>query len=99
MLAAHPDFWVYVANGAALVGLIGAAVALLEKAFSPFGKWVRRWVTEPIATEQRALSDQLGRHETYVGYHLGPNGTTTPIHTRVARLEQAAGIEDDDEDF
>ena len=29
-----------------------------------------------------------------VRYHLGPNGTTTPMHTRMARLEQAHNIED-----
>ena len=47
---------------------------------------IRRKVFEPIAKTQRLVE-----------YHLGPNGTTTPIHKRLIALEKAHQIEHEGE--
>jgi hypothetical protein len=67
-----------------LVGTVGAVVAtatgviiLIEKLTGLVGRWLRRNVSE-------ATRDL----EHHTKYHLGPNGTTTPIWVRLRQLEE-----------
>ena len=64
----------------AVCAALVAIVAVIEKVFSPIGRLLRRWVTAP-------LEHQLADHIVYVRHHLGPNGDTPAIHTRLADLE------------
>lgn len=66
------------------VGMVATALtalfALIEKVWSPLRRLLERSLTEP-------LLDKIEQHEEYVRYHLGPNGTTSPLHTRIGNLE------------
>jgi hypothetical protein len=64
---------------------------------APAGRWFRSEVQEANTDLSAAVEDlreQFDEHRTYVGYHLGPNGDTTPIHERLRTLEIAHGKED-----
>lgn len=56
------------------------------------GDWFRAQVQEANAEDSEALADLSRRfeeHRHYVGYHLGPNGTTKPVHERLCTVERA----------
>jgi len=76
--------------GAVTVILGGCTAIITRKPFrwlgrklvsEPFGGWVRRQI-EHSATGKS------------VQHHLGPNGDTIPLHTRVARLEVVALLDE-----
>lgn len=71
---------VFVSFSAALALLWKTApVRWLRKHLSSsFGEWMRDQVQEANA-----------EHYDYVRYHLGPNGTTKPIHQRLCDVERA----------
>lgn len=65
-------------------------------------KWIfRRLVSEPVMAAFRKvvreesdlalvpLTERFDAHESYVRHHLGPNGSTTPIHERLTTVEDA----------
>lgn len=45
---------------------------------------------------RRKVFDPIAKTQKLVEYHLGPNGTTTPIHRRLSALEHAHNIEHDE---
>ena len=73
-----------------------AAVAVAWK--TPPVKWFRQQLSESLGDwfETRVQQANAEHHE-YVRYHLGPNGTTKPIHQRLCDLERAAGTVDPDD--
>lgn len=61
----------------------------------PLGSWFRRESQEANQSLESKVDDltrQFEEHREYVGYHLGPNGTTKPIHERLLTLEEAHGL-------
>lgn len=60
-------------------------------------KWFRELVKEANAEDSSKLSslaERFEEHRHYVGYHLGPNGETTPIHERLCAVERAVTTDD-----
>lgn len=50
-------------------------------------------ISHPLAEwQQRNLHAATKPFETYVKFHLGPNGTTTPVHERLKQLENRSVI-------
>lgn len=80
LLGAHPG---WIDDWGAILGAVVAAITLLTVGY----KMIRRLDRNFEMTE---------RTHHLVKYHLGPNGDTTPMHHRVARLEVALDIDDDD---
>jgi hypothetical protein len=61
----------------------------------PIGRWLDRRHEESLGP----LVLSFEEHTEYVRYHLGPNGTTRPIHERIRRLEEVSGVpRQEDED-
>lgn len=80
---------------AAAVGVAcGAAVGLftlLEKITGAGSRWLAKGVEEGTRTLREDVNDikeEQREHKHYLRYHLGPNGTTTPVHQRLADVEQ-----------
>ena len=76
----HPAVLFVLQVGAVATALTALLVAI-EKLGSPIKRMLERVLTEPVI-------DKLEEHEEYVRYHLGPNGTTEPLHARINNLEQ-----------
>ena len=75
-------------EAAAWIGAIGIVTAGTVGIFTrkPF-RWLwRRLLGEPVSDFlQRSINESsTGK---LVAYHLGPNGTTPALHTRLSRLE------------
>jgi len=68
----------------AVIACLLATIALLEKITGWFGKWIRNNVKEVLSSTDQKIT-QL---DSYTRYHLGPNGTTTPIFVRIKELEK-----------
>jgi len=83
VIGAIPVFETAAGVGAVIACLLGA-IALFEKVTGILGKWVRRNVSEALSDTNK----QLGDLDNYAHYHLGPNGTTTPVFVRIKQLEQ-----------
>jgi hypothetical protein len=83
MISVIPVFETAAGVGAVIACLLGA-IALFEKITGLLGKWVRRNVTEALSDTNKQLTDL----DNYTHYHLGPNGTTTPVFVRIKQLEQ-----------
>ena len=84
MLARVAQMWVDVGQAAAIVTGVLVCAAAIGKAALWFFGWVRRGISAAVD-----LSDTAH----LVSYHLGSNGTTTPIHERIRQLEIAHNIE------
>ena len=98
MTAAVPTILTEVAAWLGAIGIIVTTATLIftRKPFKwlwktlvsvPFGSWVRSQIND----------SETGK---LVKYHLGPNGTTPPVHRRIAMLELRAlvdSFEDEDE--
>lgn len=50
----------------------------------------------PVIAKLDDLSERFEKHRTYVGYHLGPNGETKPVHQRLCDVEKAVRSAPDD---
>lgn len=76
---------------AAVTALIGCGYAIRRAVAS-----IRAWVVSMVARTKEAFSAAVDDSATghLVKYHLGPNGKTTPMHVRMARLEVVHDIED-----
>ena len=72
-------------------GIIAASISALIAA----GYAIRRAAKSLRASIEQAWSAAVDASETghLVRYHLGPNGTTRPIHERLRLLEEAHQIE------
>ncbi len=51
----------------------------------PFTNWFKEAVVEAMEDNSNTQKE----HFDYVKYHLGPNGTTTPVYVRIGNLEIA----------
>ena len=83
-------------EAAAWIGAIVVIVSGLTLIFTrkPF-KWVtRKLVSEPFGGwVQRRVEDGTQDIRKRVEFHLGPNGTTPALHTRIAKLEVRAIVD------
>lgn len=88
MTAALPQFVIDLGAAAGVFVAVAAATAVLWK--TPPVRWFRRQVSESLGEwlEGRVQSANAEHYE-YVRYHLGPNGTTKPIHQRLSDVERA----------
>jgi hypothetical protein len=72
---------------------ITAFFAALGK--SPLGKWVIKvfkreaqdLMLKATTEANKPMEEQLANLDNYTRHHLGPNGTTTPIHERIKQIE------------
>lgn len=103
MTAALPQFVIDLGVAAGIFTAVAGATVILWR--TPPVKWLRRgfgWVFDLfIGTPFRTIAARLGgwfeqrvqaanaEHYEYVRYHLGPNGTTKPIHQRLCDVERA----------
>jgi len=86
-------------EAAAWLGAIGVVIAGLAAVVGLFTKskpfrWLgRTLVSDPMS---RWFQAQINQSTTgrLVAYHLGPNGTTPALHTRLARLEVRALLDE-----
>lgn len=85
-----------VSEAAAWIGALVVIVSGLTLIFTrkPF-KWLgRKLVSEPFGGwVQRRVEDGTQDIRKRVEYHLGPNGTTPALHTRIAKLEVRAIVD------
>lgn len=97
MTAAVPAL---LAEAAAWIGAVVVVVSGLTLIFTrrPF-KWLgRKLVSEPFGSwVQRRVEDGTKDIRHLTEYHLGPNGTTPPIHRRIAVLEVRALVDSFDD--
>lgn len=77
------DWETLVAIAVGITALFGASVCV-----GKFLKWLAK-----VSTEAVSLAVDHSDTGKLVKYHLGPNGTTPAIHTRLRRLEEAHNIE------
>ncbi len=93
MIAAVPG---PITEAAAWIGALVVIVSGLTLIFTrkPF-KWLgRKLVSEPFGGwVQRRVEDGTQDIRKRVEYHLGPNGTTPALHTRIAKLEVRAIVD------
>lgn len=76
--------------GVACGALIGV-LTLLEKLTGLGSRWLAKGVeegTRALREDVNDVKEEQREHKHYVRYHLGPNGTTTPVHQRLADVEQ-----------
>lgn len=90
-LAVLPQFLIDVGAFFGVVGVVVASCAALWRTpiTGPL-RWLASKIAEALgdwfeARVQAANAD----HVEYVKYHLGPNGTTKPIHKRLCDVEEA----------
>ncbi len=77
----------------AFVVAVGAATALLWR--TPPVRWFLEQLAESFGGWMQVQVQEANKdHVEYVRYHLGPNGTTKPVHQRLCDLERAAGTDD-----
>lgn len=91
MLAALPQLLIDVGAFFGVVGVIVASSAALWR--TPITAPLR-WLTAKIAESagdwfEARVQAANREHVEYVKYHLGPNGTTKPIHRRLCDVEEA----------
>lgn len=91
MLAALPQMLIDIGAFFGILGVVVATSAALWRTplTAPL-RWLAGKVAESAGEwfEARVQAAQAEHHE-YVRYHLGPNGTTKPIHKRLCDVEQA----------
>jgi hypothetical protein len=91
-LAAVSSTWVDLDAVAVLVtSIIGAAYAVHRAVRSVRAWGERTWDRAELLFSKAVDASSTGH---IVKHHLGGNGTTTPMHVRMARLEAAHAIED-----
>ena len=86
LLAAVPEPLTDLAGILTAVGvIIGSIWTAGRVLLNAFDKRARE-ANEPLAKQLTDLSTDL---RSYVGYHLGPNGHTKPMHKRMCDVEAA----------
>lgn len=92
MIVALAQTWIDVGLVAGIVsGVIGCAYTV-HRAVKSVRAWFERMWDRAEALFSKAVDASSTGH--IVKHHLGGNGTTTPMHVRMARLEHAHDIED-----
>lgn len=61
----------------------GGAVAALWRAV----RALKSWMTSELVSKLDRIDERLKQVERMTHHHLGPNGDSTPLHGRIARLE------------
>lgn len=103
LIAAVPQWIVDLGISAGVFTAVAGAIVILWR--TPPVQLLRRgfgWVFDIfIGTPFRTIASRLGawfeervqaankEHVEYVRYHLGPNGTTKPVHQRLTDVERA----------
>ena len=86
--------------GGTIIGL-GAMFVLFEKITGSLGRWFERHLKESLhPTNERIteLGQQVEHADAYNRHHLGPNGTSMPVHMRLKVVEtQVALVQAQDE--
>lgn len=89
MLAAVSEHWTDIGTRAAVITGVLACLGALVKFARATMRSARRGISAAVD-----LSDTAH----LVRYHLGPNGTTRPVHERLRQLEIAHQIEQTDKE-
>lgn len=88
MIAALPQFVIDLGAAAGVLVAVSAAIAVLWR--TPPVRWFRRQVSDSLGEWlEHRVQQANAEHYEYVRYHLGPNGTTKPIHQRLCDVERA----------
>ena len=75
----------------AITVIVGGTTAIFTR--KPF-RWIgRKLVSEPFGGWVRSQIETSATGKS-VAHHLGPNGDTVPMHSRVARLEVVALLDE-----
>ena len=84
------------------VGIVAVSVAgvaslivILEKITGSLGRWFERHFKESLEpTNDRIteLGQQVEYADAYNRHHLGPNGTSMPVHMRLKVVEQQVAL-------
>jgi len=84
------------------VGIVAVSVAgvaslivVLEKITGSLGRWFERHFKESLEpTNDRIteLGQQVEYADAYNRHHLGPNGTSMPVHMRLKVVEQQVAL-------
>ena len=80
--------------GGTIIGL-GAMFVLFEKVTGGLGRWFERHFKESLEpTNERIteLGQQVEYADAYNRHHLGPNGTSMPVHMRLKAVEQQVAL-------
>jgi hypothetical protein len=90
--AAISQAWLDVGIGAGIVSAVVGCAYTVHRAVRSVRAWFERMWDRAEQLFSKAVDSSSTGH--LVRYHLGRNGTTTPMHVRMARLEAAHDIED-----
>ena len=84
------------------VGIVAVSVAgvaslivIFEKITGGLGRWFERHFKESLhPTNERIteLGQQVEYADAYNRHHLGPNGTSMPVHMRLKAVEQQVAL-------
>ena len=83
--------------GIVAVSIAGVAslIVVLEKITGGLGRWFERHFKESLhPTNERItqLGQQVEYADAYNRHHLGPNGTSMPVHMRLKAVEQQVAL-------
>lgn len=84
MIARVSELWIDIGQRAGIITGVLVCLAAVARGVKWLFGWARRGISAAVD-----LSDTAH----LVSYHLGSNGTTTPIHERIRQLEIAHNIE------
>ena len=86
--------------GGTIIGL-GAMFVLFEKITGSLGRWFERHFKESLEPTNDRITEigqQVEYADAYNRHHLGPNGTSMPVHMRLKVVEtQVALVQAQDE--
>ena len=86
--------------GGTIIGL-GAMFVLFEKVTGSLGRWFERHFKESLEPTNDRITEigqQVEYADAYNRHHLGPNGTSMPVHMRLKVVEtQVALVQAQDE--
>jgi hypothetical protein len=93
--AAVPTWAVDLGIVAAIIsGVVGAIYAVGRLSGSTM-KWMWTGFESAVKRATDDIRDDVSELKHLTKHHLGPNGTTTPMHKRMKRLEEVHGIKDE----
>ena len=95
MLAAELETIQVVSLTVGMVGILTAGVASLfvifEKITGSLGRWFERHFRDSLEPTNEAIADlrsETKSADAYNRHHLGPNGSTMPMHLRLKDVER-----------
>ncbi len=87
----HPLIVLLIQAGA-VAGALTAIALLIERIWGPVRRWLANALTNPLIDKLGEMEERWDDHTDYVRHHLGPNGTTQPLHERVEEVQTRAEI-------